>query len=202
MDITVGVIIFFLGVLIEKYNEEQKNQKAVNQAKLFVVASIFEIYNIASLTKKELERLEGFNKKNKEELKSDGTLNMQKTILTCLPVDFFEKAKEYNFFKFDFKQAAQFIALKSSVERINSAIEIYNNDFNYKMGLNEAETNLNFNKLENLVGSINYLNDKICEGCLDLFKHDKFIKETIKFLNLDIEKLLKEKKEQKAAKIV
>lgn len=116
----VAIFCFWLGVHREKRKEGKKEKNEIVKRKESVILSLWEIGIYAEQNKDVI--LSRVEKKNNQ-------TNIVKSYLWQIPLDFYEIAKNYNFFDFNYELKSDFILLKVNITAVNSVISMYNNVF-------------------------------------------------------------------------
>mgnify|MGYP001591380257 CR=1 FL=1 len=115
----VAIFCFWLGVEREKRKDKKEKEDEIKKQKETVVLSLWEIGIYAEQNKKAISH-------RVTEIK-DGQIFIKKNNLFLLPLDFYEIAKNYNFFDFNYNIKSDFLSLKGSITSVNQIISIYNN---------------------------------------------------------------------------
>lgn len=115
----VAIFCFWLGVYREKRKDKKKEGDETTKRKENVILSLWEIGLYAEQNKKAVI--------NRVVETKDNQKFIGKSYLWNIPLDFYEIAKNYNFFDFNYGLKGDFLLLKINITAVNALILIYNN---------------------------------------------------------------------------
>ena len=184
----VAIFCFWLGVYREKRKDQEKRKVEIRKQKEKFVMDLWEIYTYAGLNKKAILEREEISKKKR---------NFDKIFLNMLSLDFYNIAKDNNFFDFDFKLKADLLFLKTLIIATNTFVQQYNSIYGSYNKINEIVSRLSSLE-EQIIKSSNSILDIYTKICTT----EQLVVLTLECLELreTVEKKLKEREEKNYGK--
>lgn len=178
---SVVIICFWLGVSLEKRRQQKKRKNELRTYKEKIVMELWEICLFTNHNKKSIF-------KKKEDWQTIAK-TLPKNFLYTMSLDFYDIAKDNNFFDFEFNLKADFFALKAMIIPTNSLIQQYNTVTGEYSNVDEI-----FNKLSSLEEQILKSSDFIMESYSKISTNKHLLLSTIEGLEIKekIEAKLKE----------